>query len=150
MKYAFSLAAILVCLMALPAWAADGHVPQTTLARLGLAQMEILSDAEGLQVRGMGHGHGGHGGGGAGAVIGSSMVTGLVIDQYTKSYVLGADTDMAAACLETVCSFTPPDPFIRHDSRVGLFLEVQEYQGFLIGGAGGTATALPGGLHSGH
>jgi len=137
MRYAFSLAAILASLLAAPAFADDGHVPQATLDTLGLANMETLSAEEGMQVRGMG---------GSAAVIGVSVVTGLIIDPDTKSYVFGTSTDFAGACLETVCPFSPPDPFQEHASALSLGLNVVSplgaFDGLLIGGAGGSATAL--------
>lgn len=45
--------ALLLVLVAVPAWAGDGNVPQATLASLGLGDMQTVSDAAGMQVRGM-------------------------------------------------------------------------------------------------
>lgn len=137
MKYAFSLIAILVCLLAAPALGDDGHVPQATLDTLGLAQMETLSYEEGMQVRGMS---------GSAATIGMSVVTGLIIDPNTKSYIFGTGTNFAGACLETICPLSPPDPYHEQASGVDLGLEVfsggEEFLGLLFGGAGGSAIAL--------
>lgn len=46
------LAAIVLGLTAMPAMA-DDSVPQSTLKSLGLGQMKVISDAEGMQIRGM-------------------------------------------------------------------------------------------------
>ncbi len=54
MKNALSLVLAAVVVMgAIPAFAGDGNVPQATLSALGLGGMQVVSDAEGMQVRGM-------------------------------------------------------------------------------------------------
>jgi hypothetical protein len=53
MKTVLTFAAI-VCLSALPAYSADGQVSKSTLAHLGLAGLTTLSDAQGLEIRGLG------------------------------------------------------------------------------------------------
>ncbi|HET6328145.1 MAG TPA: hypothetical protein VFG04_25905 [Planctomycetaceae bacterium] len=53
MRTLLTVAAIL-CFAALPAYSADGQISQSSLARLGLAGMASLSDAQGLEVRGLG------------------------------------------------------------------------------------------------
>jgi hypothetical protein len=45
-----SLAIVAACLMAAPAMA--GEIPQGALVQLGLGGMEVMSDAEGMRVRG--------------------------------------------------------------------------------------------------
>ena len=52
MKSALALAVVMV-LFAAPAFAGDGNVSQGTLSSLGLGDMQVVSDAEGMQVRGM-------------------------------------------------------------------------------------------------
>ena len=136
MRYAFCLAALLAALSAVPAFAGNGHVPQSTLAVLGLPDMEILSDEEGMQVRGQG---------GSAATMGLSLVMGLLIDPATKSFVFGADTNVAAASAESSSLIT--DPVASHEtaSSVSLDLDVTTdtsvYSGVLIGGAGGSGYA---------
>lgn len=44
--------AILVVLVPVSALAGDGNVPQSTLASLGLGGTQVMSDEEGMQVRG--------------------------------------------------------------------------------------------------
>ena len=53
MKTLLTLAAI-VCLSALPARAADGQISKSTLAHLGLGGLTAMSDAQGLEIRGLG------------------------------------------------------------------------------------------------
>ena len=52
MKSALALVVVMV-LFAAPAFAGDGNVPQEALSALGLGGMQVVSDAEGMQVRGM-------------------------------------------------------------------------------------------------
>jgi len=66
MKNILAVAALLVCVCT-PALAEDA-VPQSTLADLGLAGMEVVSDAEGMQVRGEGS---------SASAFGFSLVAGL-------------------------------------------------------------------------
>lgn len=47
------LASLVLALSAVPALADNGAVPQSTLQSVGLGQMQVLSDAEGMQIRGM-------------------------------------------------------------------------------------------------
>lgn len=52
-KLAGLAAALLLVSSALPVSAADRSVSSETLAQLGLGQMRVLSDAEGMQIRGL-------------------------------------------------------------------------------------------------
>jgi len=52
MRTLLTFAAVLC--FAVPAYSADGQISQSSLARLGLAGMTSLSDAQGLEVRGLG------------------------------------------------------------------------------------------------
>jgi hypothetical protein len=52
MKCGLSLFALVV-LFAAPALAEDGNIPQGALSRLGLGGMQVVSDAHGMQVRGL-------------------------------------------------------------------------------------------------
>jgi hypothetical protein len=78
------LAIVAVCLMAGPAMA--GEVPQGALADLGLGGMEVMSDAQGMQVRGKS----------SNAVVsGTSLVFGqLVFDSALGTqFVVGSDVN---------------------------------------------------------
>ncbi len=52
MKTVFAFAT-LVCLSAGSAFAADNQVADQTLAKMGLGEMKVMSDAQGMNVRGM-------------------------------------------------------------------------------------------------
>ena len=51
MKNAAALA-VLLALLAVPALAEDGAIPRATLVSLGLGDLQRISDAQGMQVRG--------------------------------------------------------------------------------------------------
>ena len=54
MKAAYSVALLLlVAIFTSPANAQDGNVSQSTLSQIGLGGMQMMTDAEGLQIRGM-------------------------------------------------------------------------------------------------
>jgi hypothetical protein len=52
MKTLLSIASVLV-LSAAPAFAADGHVSHQSLAKMGLSGMQVMSDSQGQQIRGL-------------------------------------------------------------------------------------------------
>ena len=53
MKSLLTLMVLVAALVAVPAMAEDGNVSDSTLSSLGLGGMELLSDADGMSVRGM-------------------------------------------------------------------------------------------------
>ena len=52
MKSLIALASVLA-LSVSPAFAADGHVSHQSLAKMGLAGMTAMADAQGAQIRGL-------------------------------------------------------------------------------------------------
>lgn len=54
MKSSLTIAAVLIALFSGTAFADEGHVSGDTLAAMGLPGMVVVSDAEGLQIRGEG------------------------------------------------------------------------------------------------
>ncbi len=52
MKSLYAIAAI-VALSAAPTFAGEGHVTPNSLAKMGLAGMKAMDDAQGMQVRGL-------------------------------------------------------------------------------------------------
>jgi len=131
MRTAFPL--VLASLVsAAPALAADRPVPQSTLASVGLSGLETMSDAQGDQVRGMHPGV---------RAFGVSMVSGLILDPVTDSFIFGSDVNSASSGVHG--SFAAS----QQASAVALTLVVQpsgEYPGFsgtILGGAGGSAFA---------
>jgi hypothetical protein len=125
----FALAAILV---AAPALATDRQVPDSTLAAVGLSGLEAMSDAQGNQVRGMSTGV---------RSFGVSMVSGLIIDPVTNSFIFGSDANTASSAV--IGGFAAS----QQTSAVSLNLVIESngtYPGFygtLLGGAGGSAFA---------
>lgn len=136
MRYAYSLAFLLAPLMAASADAGDSHVPQSTLAAVGLADMQMLTDAEGAEVRGLS---------GNAAARGLSLVSGLLIDPATNSFVFGSDVNATMANAENagLQVFTMANTF--QNSAIALDLNVitgvSFYNGILFGAAGGNAFA---------
>ena len=136
MKYALSLAAILASLSAVPALAADGNVPRFTLDVFGLVGLETMSSEDGMQVRGMS---------GNAASMGLSLVTGVLFDPDTNSFVFGADANAAASSAENAGLQVLTRASHEQASGASLSLDVatltSTFSGVLIGGAGGAATA---------
>jgi len=52
MKVLFSIASVLA-LAAAPAFAGEGHVSSKSLTNCGLSGMKVMSDADGMQIRGL-------------------------------------------------------------------------------------------------
>jgi hypothetical protein len=141
MRYAFSvsLVAVLVCLLAAPALAGDGNIPRSTLNRLGLGGMQTVSDAEGMQVRGMS---------GCARVMGISVVSGLLLEPSTKNFIFGSDANYVMANAENAGCRMRAEAYKEHLSYVGLELSVDidggeysHYEGVLYGAAGGNGFA---------
>ncbi len=136
MKYLFSVASVMVVLMASQAFAGDTRVPQSTLDTLGLAGLETVSDEEGMQVRGMSA---------SAMTMGLSLVTGLLIDPETKSFIFGADANAAAATAENAGKQVLTQVSHIQASSLNLSLNVASvggiFNGSLMGGAGGSGMA---------
>jgi hypothetical protein len=88
MKFALALAAVLA-LVASPALAGDGNVSPSKLKALGLGGIKVVSDAEGMKVRGMSSNAATSGASFAGAFA----VSGL-------NFAVAADTQLAASSAE--------------------------------------------------
>lgn len=130
------LATIVTFLLVGPALAGDGMVAPSTLKALGLAGMQTVSDAEGMQVRGLSA---------AAATAGLSVVSGVLYDPNSQSFVVGADASSASACEETTCCFYALDPTHTVLSAIELTLDVTSggivFSGVLVGGGGGSGMA---------
>jgi len=118
------------------AWAGDQNVPTNTLQRLGLSGMQLLSDEEGMHIRGMSDGNA--------FARGISTVSLLVLDPDSGSHVSGIDGSNALAT-SVSGGGAPAQAAIRHQSNVAVTLSVTTptsfFTGTIIGGAGGTASA---------
>jgi hypothetical protein len=137
MKYLCSLVAIMTVAIASSAFAGDGAVPKSSLNALGLNGMQVLSDEAGLEVRGMSSNA---------KAMGLSLVTGLLIDPHTKSFVFGVDANLAKATAENAGLNAVSSAATAQQSAVGLQLnvvtDVSSFSGVLLGGAGGNAFAI--------
>ena len=133
MKYAATLAVVL-SFSAVPAFAEDGNVSESALQSLGLADIQSMTDEEGMEVRGMS---------GSAMAMGLSLVTGLVIDPATKSFVFGADANAAMSTAENAGKQIFTQAQTVQSSSVALSLNVvtstSSFSGVLVGGAGGAA-----------
>ncbi len=136
MTKALPLLALALFFLAGPARAADGQVPAGVLQRLGLADLEPLSDAQGAAIRGQ-----------SGVVMarGLSLSTGLVLDRNTNSFVSGTDANTAISTAENSSDWAWTQALSAHRSAFSLNLGVNSsnglFTGVLIGGAGGNACA---------
>ncbi len=130
MKHVFSVASVMVVLMASQAFAGDTQVPKSTLDSLGLAGFETVSDEEGMEVRGMSA---------SAMTMGLSLVTGLLIDPNTKSFVFGADANAAMATAENAGKQILTQASHNQASSVNLGLDTTTAGGFFVGTLFGTA-----------
>ena len=137
MKYVLTLVAILTVAFVSPAMAGDGHVPKSTLNALGLSGMEQLSDAAGLQVRGLSSNA---------KASGMSLVFGALVDPHTGSFVAGNSVDFSKATAENAGLNSLSQAAQNHISNLGLSLNVitgtSSFSGVIIGGAGGSSQAF--------
>jgi hypothetical protein len=81
MKTLLTMAAVLAALAVVPAAADDGRVPQATLRALGLGGMQVVSDREGMQVRGQAA---------FVSVRGSALVFGQLMTPDTLNFTTGS------------------------------------------------------------
>lgn len=137
MRTALTLAAALM-LLAAPALAGDNHVPQSTLAAVGLGEMQVLDDAQGHEVRGMSSNA---------LAMGLSLVSGLIVDPASKSFVFGSDVNAAMATAENAGLNPFTTAQTNQLSTINLNLIVLPsathpgFNGFIVGAAGGNAFA---------
>ena len=135
LKYRLIAVTLLMSLVAVPAISAEGQVSPSTLASLGLADMQILSDEQGMAVRGL-----------SGNAIASSLsiVTGFLIDPSTNNFVGSTDAHAALANAENAGRNAPSIAITEHLSLMGLELIIETNgvpfsSGILVGSAGGSA-----------
>ena len=128
MRSALALVVVLV-LFATPAFAADGQVPQGTLASLGLGDMQTVSDAEGTQVRGKFSWFG--------MVKGTSLIFGQLLDPNTKEFVVGSSVNEVDANAESTQADVDLGLFKSHGVELHLNLNTPDFDGMIMGTAGG-------------
>ena len=83
----------LLALIAAPAFAVDGNVSASTLNSLGLSGMETVSDAQGMQVRGMASAFA--------MVKGTSLIFGQLVTPDTKNFVSFSSVNEVDGNVET-------------------------------------------------
>jgi hypothetical protein len=91
MKYTLLTTAALLAMGIAPALAEDGHVSHQTLSAIGLGGMQVVSDTDGMQVRGMSS---------SAWSSGRSLLSAQLIDPATNSFVVGSDTNGAFSTAE--------------------------------------------------
>ena len=111
MKAFVILVAALVALSAAPAVADDGQVPQSTLRAMGLGRMQVVSDAQGMQVRGRQSA--------SVSVRGTSLIFGQLLTPDTKNFVVGSSVNEVDAS-----GLAGGDPTATKDHAVALFLNL--------------------------
>ncbi|MGE0373952.1 MAG: hypothetical protein AB7I48_04745 [Planctomycetaceae bacterium] len=141
MKRNLLTAAAVLAMGIAPALAEDGRVPQSTLSAVGLAGMHVLSDAQGLQVRGLSSNA---------ASGGSSLLVGQLTfnDANGTQFVFGSDFNTSRATSEN--AGLNPVSTAQHNQGSGLILTLGPivngggliFNGALTGQAG--QTTLPG------
>ena len=138
MKSVLTLVVALV-FCAAPAFAADGNVPQGTLSALGLSGMQVMSDADGMQVRGKCSSFG--------MVKGTSLIVGQLLTPDTKNFVIGSSVNEVDANAESTMSGGILELCKSHEVFLELSLDVNypdggSYFGWLGGVAGGEGSVV--------
>lgn len=106
---------------------------QEVLGQFGLDAIQPVTVQEAQQVRGTG---------GSAGTRGHSFLSAMVMDPQSKSYAFGVDTNMGFANVTQGGIVGPVDPFHVQKSSLGIGLNVENFfNGFIIGTAGGSATA---------
>ena len=134
-NYVGFLLSVLLVLATTPVFASDGNVSPSTLTALGLGGIQIMSDADGLEIRGMSSNA---------AVSGGSLVVGVLVDPLTSSFLVLSDTNGYASSAEnaglnaiSIATGGPAASGISGTLDVNFPLPV--FFGSFIGGAGGLA-----------
>jgi hypothetical protein len=126
---------VVLLLFAAPAFAGDGNVPQGTLSSLGLGGMQVVSDAQGMQVRGLASSFG--------SVTGTSLIFGQLLTPDTKNFVIGSSVNEVDANAETTAApgalTLTKDHLVTLDlSLAVIFPDLTSYAGLISGVASGS------------
>ena len=125
-----ALALIVVMLLATaPAFAGDGNIPQETLSSLGLSDMQTVSDAEAMQVRGKTSWFG--------MVKGTSLVFGQLMTDNTKNFIVGSSVNEVDGNGESTQADAKLIIAKTHGVELNLHLDVEGFEGSISGTAGG-------------
>jgi opacity protein-like surface antigen len=127
---------VVLLLFAAPAFAGDGNVPQGTLSSLGLGDMQVVSDAQGMQVRGLASSFG--------EVKGTSLIFGQLLTPDTKNFVVGSSVNEVDANAETTAigALTlTKDHLVTLDLGLAVvFPDLTSYTGLISGAATGAGS----------
>ena len=125
-----ALALVVVMLSAAtPALAGDGNVRQRTLSSLGLGDMQKVSDAEAMQVRGRSSWFG--------MVKGTSLIFGQLMTDNTKNFVVGSTVNEVDGNGESTQAGAKLLISKVHAVELNLQLDVESFGGSIAGTAGG-------------
>ena len=117
-----ALVLVVVVLLAAPALAGDGNVPQGTLSSLGLGDMQSVSDTEGMQVRGRYSWFA--------SVKATSLIFGQLLTPDTKNFEVGSSVNEVDAEEEHTKSGAELGVFKMHGVGLDLNLDVgEDYSG---------------------
>ena len=116
-----ALVLVVVVLLAAPALAGDGDVPQGTLSSLGLGDMQSVSDAEGMQVRGRYSWFA--------SVKATSLIFGQLLTPDTKNFEVASSVNEVDAEEEHTRSGAELGVFKMHGVGLDLNLDVGDYSG---------------------
>lgn len=122
-------------LATVPSFADEGHITQDTLARLGLSDMQTISDADGMEIRGRASGFS--------MVIGTSSIIGQLISPDTKNFVFGSDINSVHANVENTNALASATVSKSHSSSMDVKLGpigidgINVYEGLITVSAGG-------------
>jgi hypothetical protein len=128
MKTALGLVVVML-LAATPALAGDGNIPQGTLASLGLGDMETVSDAEAMQVRGKCSWFG--------MVKGTSLIFGQLMTDNTKNFLVSSSVNEVDSNAESTQAEERLFLMKTHGVELHLELDVEGFDGKIQGWAGG-------------
>ena len=107
---------VLLVVAAAPVFAADGNVPDATLSSLGLGGMQVMSDAQGMQVRGMSS---------SANATGLLLLSGSLFDPETGSNSLGTFSLFARGTAENAGLNEASNADAELDDGVGGFAGIQ-------------------------
>ncbi len=139
MKRTLLTTAALLAMGIAPALAEDGHVSQDTLSAIGLGGMQVASDADGMQVRGLSS---------SAYSSGRSLIFGQLLDPATNNFVAGSDTNASGSTAENAGLNAVSNASNLQGSAIGLNLNISTltslYGGTLggISGGGGLASSF--------
>ena len=128
---------LLVALVACPAMADDGNVSQATLGALGLGSMQVMSDQEGLAIRGMSS---------SAVSSGGSLIVGQLqyIDNFGVNFFTASDAALSRGTAQNAgLQNLSAASHIQATGIVGA-LNVNNPAGVYIGSFAGLAGGLPG------